>query len=174
MTEEKSPIREAADLLIQQHNEIAALKEQVEKLQKACQEIYNLSMTRLNENLGLGQENVTLRENIAMGEEAMRLQAASFKMTVDQQQRTIKYLEGRDYGTFAWVLRGLHTVGGNPDLNIYRRKGWNGKGMWIGLQRPTDTSKMTLPYIFMYTAQGDYVPWLASQSDMLADDWEEA
>lgn len=146
MSEEKSPIREAADLLIQQHNEIAALKETIQ----------------------------TLRENIAMGEEAMRLQAASFKMTVDQQQRTIKYLEGRDYGTFAWVLRGLHTVGGNPDLNIYRRKGWNGKGMWIGLQRPTDTSKMTLPYIFMYTAQGDYVPWLASQTDMLADDWEEA
>jgi hypothetical protein len=33
---------------------------------------------------------------------------------------------------------------------------------------------MTLPYIFMHTAQGDYVPWLASQTDMLSTDWEEA
>lgn len=31
--------------------------------------------------------------------------------------------------------------------------------------------KMTLPYIYMYTAQGDNVPWLASQTDMLSEDW---
>ncbi len=53
-----------------------------------------------------------------------------------------------------------------------QRKGWNGKGMWLGLQRPTETSLMTLPYIFMRTAQGDLVPWVASQTDILADDWE--
>lgn len=51
------------------------------------------------------------------------------------------------------------------------RKGWNGKDMYIELQVPTETSKMTLPYIFMKTAQGDLVPWLASQSDLLANDW---
>jgi hypothetical protein len=51
------------------------------------------------------------------------------------------------------------------------RAGWNGKGMWLGLQVPDADSKMTLPYIFMKTAQDDLVPWLASQSDMLADDW---
>lgn len=51
------------------------------------------------------------------------------------------------------------------------RTGWNGKGMWLELQRPDANSKMTLPYIFMKTAQGDLVPWLASQTDMLADDW---
>ena len=44
--------------------------------------------------------------------------------------------------------------------------------MWLGLQRPDANSKMTLPYIFMSTAQGDLVPWLASQTDMLAADWE--
>ena len=27
-------------------------------------------------------------------------------------------------------------------------------------------------YIAMKTAQGNVVPWLASQTDMLADDWE--
>lgn len=52
------------------------------------------------------------------------------------------------------------------------RKGWNGRGMWLGLQRPDANSKMTLPYIYMSTVQGDLVPWLASQTDLLADDWE--
>lgn len=51
------------------------------------------------------------------------------------------------------------------------RHGWNGKGMWVELQRPTDTSKMTLPYIFMKTADDNLVPWLASQTDILAEDW---
>lgn len=52
------------------------------------------------------------------------------------------------------------------------RKGWNGKGMYIELQEPDDFSKMTLPYIFMSTVTGDLVPWLASQTDILALDWE--
>ena len=51
------------------------------------------------------------------------------------------------------------------------RQGWNGKGMWLGLQKPDENSKMTLPYIFMKTACNNLVPWLASQTDILADDW---
>lgn len=51
------------------------------------------------------------------------------------------------------------------------RTGWNGKGMWLELQRPDEDSKMTLPYIFMKTADAHLVPWLASQTDLLADDW---
>jgi len=53
-----------------------------------------------------------------------------------------------------------------------RRSGWNGKGMWLALQRPDSRSKMTLPYIYMFTAQGELVPWLCSQTDLLATDWE--
>lgn len=53
------------------------------------------------------------------------------------------------------------------------RKGWNGKGMYIKLQKPTDQSKMTLPYIFMKTTDNHLVPWLASQTDLLAEDWIE-
>lgn len=53
------------------------------------------------------------------------------------------------------------------------RSGWNGKNMWLRLQTPTNLSKMTLPYVYMYTAQGDLVPWLASQTDVLAEDWAE-
>ena len=52
------------------------------------------------------------------------------------------------------------------------RRGWNGKDMWLALQVPDEHSKMTLPYIYMKTAQGDLVPWLANQSDMLSEDWE--
>ena len=52
------------------------------------------------------------------------------------------------------------------------RSGWNGKGMWLGLQKPDlETGKMTLPYIYMKTADNHLVPWLASQTDILASDW---
>lgn len=58
------------------------------------------------------------------------------------------------------------------------RTGWNGKNMWLKLQRPDENSKMTLPYIYIeypkgHVAypEGSRVPWLASQTDLLADDW---
>ena len=52
------------------------------------------------------------------------------------------------------------------------RKGWNGKGMWLELQVPDAHSKMSLPYIYMKTADDKLVPWLASQTDILSEDWE--
>ena len=58
-----------------------------------------------------------------------------------------------------------------------QRDGWNGKGLWLELQRPDEHSKMTLPYLYMNypndaaNTPGARVPWLASQTDMLADDW---
>lgn len=60
------------------------------------------------------------------------------------------------------------------------RSGWNGKGIFIKLQRPDTNSKMTSPYIYIDTtglstdnpdAPKSLVPWLASQTDMLAEDW---
>ncbi len=52
------------------------------------------------------------------------------------------------------------------------RTGWNGKNMWLELQMPDENSKMSLPYIYMHTACDNLVPWLASQTDILADDWQ--
>lgn len=61
------------------------------------------------------------------------------------------------------------------------RKGWNGKGIFLELQVPDEYSKMTHPYIFIDTtglqtenkdAPKSRVPWLASQTDMLSEDWE--
>lgn len=51
------------------------------------------------------------------------------------------------------------------------RTGWNGAGQWIELQRPDGRSKMSLPYLYISTITGAKVPWLASQTDLLAEDW---
>jgi len=71
------------------------------------------------------------------------------------------------------------------------RLGWNGKGMWLLLvsaneyyinkvgflpknEHDHDWRKrvpQTLPWIGMKTADNCFVPWLASQSDILAEDW---
>ena len=51
------------------------------------------------------------------------------------------------------------------------RSGWNGKGMFVALAQVTEHSFVTKPYLYMFTADGERVPWLASQTDLLADDW---
>jgi hypothetical protein len=61
-----------------------------------------------------------------------------------------------------------------------RRVGWNGKGMYI-VMVPTDQwtvgapmqpGERRLPWVGMRTADGGFVPWLCSQTDLLAQDWE--
>jgi hypothetical protein len=67
------------------------------------------------------------------------------------------------------------------------RAGWNGKGMFLyyvpegAYPARTEVAKKEwgenalVPYqayIAMKTVQGTVVPWLASQTDMLAKDWE--
>jgi hypothetical protein len=68
-----------------------------------------------------------------------------------------------------------------------RRAGWNGKGMFVFLV-PGSTFEVNRPpllgiypmgtkinyhaHVDMKTATGEIVPWLCSQTDMLAEDWE--
>lgn len=67
------------------------------------------------------------------------------------------------------------------------RSGWNGKGMFVFLVPgstflvnrppllgiyPEGTEINFRPHIDMRDAGGCVVPWLASQTDILADDWE--
>lgn len=64
------------------------------------------------------------------------------------------------------------------------RKGWNGKGMWLLLghditftasvnSSDEEKSFEVMKAIVMRTAQDNFiVGWLASQTDMLAEDWE--
>lgn len=88
-----------------------------------------------------------------------------------------------EYHDFGWALNQLR-----QGLKV-RREGWNGKGMWILLVRGTIsvrpvagtpysqaglTSEVNInPHIDMFTADGCMQPgWLASQTDLLAYDWE--
>lgn len=52
------------------------------------------------------------------------------------------------------------------------RGGWNGAGQYVELQTPDENSKMSLPYLYITTVNGKRVPWLASQTDLLAEDWD--
>lgn len=66
------------------------------------------------------------------------------------------------------------------DRKRVARSGWNGKGLWLELQMPDAHSKMTLPYLYLnypddaQNTPGARVPWLASQTDVLAEDWHQA
>ena len=55
--------------------------------------------------------------------------------------------------------------------NRVAREGWNGKGMWLAFQQPDEHSKMRRPYIYMKPVDDELVPWVASQSDLLACGW---
>ena len=58
-------------------------------------------------------------------------------------------------------------------------RSWCPQDVFEAACRPTDVAKEAFggekvpygAYIAMKTAQGNVVPWLASQTDMLADDW---
>jgi len=93
--------------------------------------------------------------------------------------------------TIGWAFEQLRAG------NRVRRAGWNGKGMWLvlmpelklppystqGTERKVndrtakhigvDTPLHCMPYIAMWTADKKWQPgWLASQADLLANDWE--
>jgi hypothetical protein len=53
------------------------------------------------------------------------------------------------------------------------RLGWNGKGQYIAIQKPDKNSADTLPYLYIITVDKKRVPWLASQTDILSQDWIE-
>lgn len=54
------------------------------------------------------------------------------------------------------------------------REGWNGPDQYVALQVPDEHSKMGKPYLYISPVDGRLVPWLASQTDLLAEDWREA
>ena len=80
---------------------------------------------------------------------------------------------GFDFGTaLAFLRRGIRV----------HRAGWNGRGMWLryvdlyndrefSLREDSSARGTWLPFIAMKTADNGLVPWLASQTDILATDW---
>lgn len=53
------------------------------------------------------------------------------------------------------------------------RAGWNGKGMYLALQVPDENSANRQAYIYIVPGEDQRVPWVASQPDMLQEDWYE-
>jgi hypothetical protein len=54
------------------------------------------------------------------------------------------------------------------------RHGWNGKNMWLTLVQGNGSTYMDyecISFIAMKTVDNKIVPWLASQTDILAEDW---
>lgn len=110
------------------------------------------------------------------------------KQSAEQIEKYVVLDNGFDFGTALHLLRAGQKVA---------RAGWNGKGMYLLLvsgeavteainDRYGDPTRYdvdpsgyekgtTLPVldaIYMKTADNKLVPWLASQTDVLSDDWE--
>lgn len=93
-------------------------------------------------------------------------------------EATDTLVTGMDFGTALAALKAGQRV---------RRAGWNGKDMFLFLVPgstfavsrppllgiyPEGTVINYCPHTDMKTADGSIVPWLASQTDILAEDWE--
>ena len=99
-----------------------------------------------------------------------------------QAEAAYRQTDGLSFGLAIEALKKGHRVA---------RSGWNGKGMWLALQAGSVITPaqarggaakgradegaseiVILPHIDMRAADGSVVVgWLASQTDMLADDW---
>ena len=135
---------------------------------------------------------VDIVEGCAIDTESVRKDLGQWKPLVGlRRQVAIERIKGDIGMTFGEAIEALK--GGAK----VKRKGWNGENMfivympalylppyntadtarkvndrtakWIGEDKPLDCQ----PYIAMYNAQEQWIPgWLASQSDMLSEDWE--
>lgn len=93
----------------------------------------------------------------------------------DVFERAYRPVDGLTFGMALEALKAGERVA---------RAGWNGKGMWLCMihraawhvdpqvNKPMgEHSLNALPWIGMKTVDSGFVPWLASQTDMLAEDW---
>lgn len=88
----------------------------------------------------------------------------------DVFDRAYRVTSGMTFGLAIEALKLGHKVA---------RAGWNGKGMWLSLVNNWNGNIGEMPAAFrllswigMKTADDAFVPWLASQTDVLAEDWE--
>ena len=54
------------------------------------------------------------------------------------------------------------------------REGWNGNGLIVAAQFPDQHSKMGNPYLYIDASAlgGTLNPWVPSQTDLFAEDWD--
>ncbi|WP_307894058.1 DUF2829 domain-containing protein [Bacillus swezeyi] len=112
-----------------------------------------------------------------------QLKGCGFKFEAAPLENNVAFVElekiatkGMEFETALFLLKKGYKVA---------RRGWNGKGMFLyyvpanSYPAQTEAAKEHFgdmvdygAYIAMKTAQGNVVPWLASQTDVLAEDWE--
>ncbi len=114
------------------------------------------------------------------------LQAASSTAPLPEQEAK-KAAEGEAYLAFSHE-KGIPQFYFGVALKYLKhgrrvaRAGWNGKGMWLchvnwsqyqvsEVEHLVHDTPKQLPWIGMRTADNSFVPWLASQTDVLAEDW---
>lgn len=95
----------------------------------------------------------------------------SLTFDLESRDNNLSEAESHDFGA---VVRHLKSG------CVASRKGWNGRGMWLllvehwapGIEHGKLVGSLPRkPWIAMRTADGGLVPWLASQTDILAEDW---
>lgn len=114
------------------------------------------------------------------------------KITGESSPEEIERVVKRAYETkwgsmnvagFGWALSLM------KDGKKMTREGWNGRNMWVVYQKaypdgiainantaeatgyPEGSLRRFLPYLMLCTADGNFVPWTPSQTDVLAEDW---
>lgn len=116
-------------------------------------------MVSLHEILGLDEDTIKLWnelvETLGNKVEAMRVvKLMSFSMALEAMKR------GECVNRLGWNGKGMYIY--ITSAKIVKRQIFQGHG-----PDPLVNSK----FIVMCTASGSIIPWLASQSDLLADDW---
>ena len=80
----------------------------------------------------------------------------------EQFDNAYRKTTGMSFGLAIEVVKKGHKVA---------RSGWNGKGMFLIYIEKDGIVGTLAPYLAMKTTDNQLVPWLASQTDILADDW---
>lgn len=57
--------------------------------------------------------------------------------------------------------------------SFMRRRGWNASNQYVALHKEDPKDEWNfLSFLYIKTVEEQYVPWVASQTDLLANDWE--
>lgn len=104
----------------------------------------------------------------------MALVTHTAKIEVYQKFMYTHTITTYDKGTIGWAVKEMKRG------SLVCRAGWNGKNMWIALAanfseiklKRVESNYPCQDFVVMKTAQDTLVPWLCSQSDLLAVDWE--
>ena len=121
-----------------------------------------------------------LSGRLLMAQDEAHLDIPEYRQRIED---ALRYLIEEEHSIYFGFDKALTLL--NDGLKV-QRSGWNGKDMFLFLVSgstfkvnryplmgiyPEGTQINYRPHIDMKTDQGDIVPWVASQTDLLATDW---